>query len=427
MSNNTLSSLPITLRPRPKVGLGEAVIGREEEALVLEVLRSKRLFRYSYDLVPSEQGKMTSTLEREACKLMGSRFALAVTSGTAALEVCLAALEVGPGDEVIVPAWSWISCFTAIVRLGARPVLAEVDDTLNLAPGEITRLASPKTKAVLIMHYQGVAADMDVLVPEARSAGLRILEDCAQSPGATYRGRRVGTFGDMGIYSFQINKSMTAGEGGLLVTDDARLYERAVRMHDLGLYRPPHELQSASRLPAFCGAQYRMNEITAAVALAQLRKLDGIRAHCRRLSSLILDKISDLPGLTFRKIPDPAGDSGFEIYFYLATHEVATAFSQALHERNVNCARTTGTYCQYSRDYCITRAVYTERMSPFRDFAEWPAAGYRSVDFPKTEGLVHRFVCLPLGMLYTPEDADYIGETIRAVQREMEPVLLSGN
>ncbi|MBE2204880.1 MAG: DegT/DnrJ/EryC1/StrS family aminotransferase [Chthoniobacterales bacterium] len=418
VSRPSPSSLP--LRARPKLGLGETIIGREEEELVLEVIRSKRLFRYTGSLPPSEQGKMATTLESETCALMGVRFALGVTSGTGALEVALSALEVGPGDEVIVPAWSWISCFSAIVRMGARPVLAEIDDTMNLAPGEITRLRTPKTKTVLIMHYQGVAADMDALMPEARAAGLRVLEDCAQSPGAMYHGKRVGAFGDIGIYSFQNNKCMTAGEGGLLVTDDPLLYERAVRMHDLGLYRSPHELRAPSRIPTFCGGQYRMNEMTAAVALAQLRKLDGVRAHCRRLSKVILDKISGLPGLTFRRIPDPSGDSGFEIYFYLPTTEQAEGFTKRLHARNVNCVKITGTYCQYERDYCIHRATYTPAASPFRDDADWPAPGYRKEDFPMTENYVHRFVCLPLGMLYTVEDAEYIAESVLAVYHDTE-------
>lgn len=163
-----------------------------------------------------------------------------------------------------------------------------------------------------------------------------------------------------------------------------------------------------------------MNEMTAAVALAQLRKLDGIREHCRKLSGVILEKISKLPGLSFRRIADPVGDSGFEIYFYLPSAEKAHEFSKELHARNVNCAKMTGTYCQYSRDYCINRSVYTEAESPFRQFADWPAPGYRKEDFPKTEGFVHRFVCLPLGMLYSLEDAEYIAESVIAVHEKLE-------
>src|SRR5439155_8151249 len=171
---------------------------------------------------------------------IGSKYALAVTSGTAALEVALGALGVGPGDEVIVPAWSWISCFTAIVRMGALPVMAEIDESFCLAPGEIKRLSNKNTKAVLIVHYQGVAADLDEIIPEARAAGIKVLEDCAEAVGASYKGKSVGTLGDIGTFSFQYHKFMTSGEGGVVVTNDPVLYERSVRMHDIGQVRPYH-------------------------------------------------------------------------------------------------------------------------------------------------------------------------------------------
>ncbi len=294
------------LRPRPPMGLGMAWIGKEEEELVLDVLRSRELFRYSGrnpDWPP-----MAATLEREFREMVGARFALAVTSGTAALEVALGALGIGPGDEVIVPAWSWVSCFTAVVRVGARPVLAEIDDTFCLAPGEIARLAGPRTRAALVVHFQGIAADMEPLLREAQAAGIALLEDCAESPGAYYRGRHVGAMGPVGTFSFQYQKSITSGEGGMVVTDDPVLYERAVRMHDLGMVRPYHTQFIEPQVPAFCGGQYRMNELTAAVALAQLRKLPRLRAHCRNLQARIVARISGLPGFALRRVPDPDGD-----------------------------------------------------------------------------------------------------------------------
>lgn len=403
---------------RPTPGLGFHLVGEEEAELVLEVIRSRDLFRYSYHLPVEEQGVMTATLEREVREKMGVRYALAVTSGTAALEVSLAALGVGPGDEVIVPAWSWISCFTAVVRLGALPVLAEMDDTFCLAPGEMTRLKTDRTKAVLIMHYQGVAADMDPLLEEARRHGIAVLEDCAQSSGASYKGRRVGSMGAMGIYSFQINKTISSGEGGMVVTNDARLYERAVRMHDLGLVRPYHQQFVTPEEPHFAGGQYRMNEITGAVALAQFRRLDTIRNHCRSLRDRIMKQIGTLPGIRFRRIPDETGDSGFEIYFCVENEDLAKAFSERLNARNVNCGRTTATYCHYANEYCIGAYTYHEQASPFRHFKEWPAPGYRAADFPRTEALIHRFVSLPIGVLYTEADADAIAQSVIAVHSE---------
>lgn len=398
----------------PLPQLGGALIGEEEEKLVLEVLRRKDLFRY-YGRDGENPPEMVATLEMEVAEVTGGRFSLAVTSGTAALETALGALGIGPGDEVILPAWSWVSCFTAVVRLGGRPVLAEIDETFCLAPGEISRLRTERTKAVMIIHYQGVAADLEPLLAEAKEAGIAVLEDCAESPGVTYRGRSIGTWGEIGIFSFQHNKTITSGEGGMVVTNDSRLYERAVRMHDLGLYRPHHETVAPANEPAFCGSQFRMSELTAAVALAQVRKLDSIRSHCRNLSRRIMARIGGLAGLTLRRIPDPEGDTGFEIYFMLRDPETAAAFKRELSALNVRCQQMTGTYCHYRRDYCLTGLAHAPAASPFAGMEPWPAKGYRPEDFPRTEAMIHRFVALPLGMAYTEEDAEYIASTVEQV------------
>jgi 8-amino-3,8-dideoxy-alpha-D-manno-octulosonate transaminase len=411
-------SVPFPLRARPTLGLGGALIGKEEEELVLDVLRRREPFRY-YGHDPQRPPPMAATLEKEFREMMGTRFALAVTSGTAALEVALGALGIGPGDEVIVPAWSWISCFTSIVRLGALPVLAEIDETFCLAPGEIARLRTPRTKAAMVIHFQGVAADMDAILAEAKQAGIAVVEDCAESPGASYHGQRVGSLGDIGTFSFQFHKSMTGGEGGMVVTNNARLYERAVRMHDLGQFRPHHQQFVTPVEQAFCGSQFRMSEVTAAIALAQLRKLDQVRSHCRQLQDRVLAGIRHLQGLGFRRIPDPAGDSGFEIYFCVDTPERASRIKQRLNELNVNCQQTTGTYCHYAQEFCRQRLAHAPGASPFSRFTEWPAQGYRVEDFPRTESLIHRFIALPLGVLYTKEDADYISEAVRSAHHEL--------
>lgn len=408
------------LRPRPAPGLGAAAIGSEEETLVLDVLRRQELFRY-YGNDPQRPPPMAATLEKEAAALIGTDYVLAVSSGTAALEVVLGAAGIGPGDEVIVPAWSWISCFTSVVRCGARPVLAEVDASLCLDPKEIARLTTPRTRAVLVVHYQGAAADMEPILHAAHRRGLFVIEDCAEAPGATYHGRRLGTWGDAAIFSFQHNKPMTAGEGGLVATRDLRLYERAVRLHDLGQYRPHHAAVTPAREPAFAGGQYRMSELTAAVALGQLRKLDAVRDHCRALKARVGPRLARLPGITLRPLADEDGDFGFEIYFYARTPEAAAAFRTKLDARQVWCQQRTGTYPQYRRDYVQTGLAAHRAGSPFRDLKPWPAPGYRAEDFPRTEDLTARFVALPLGWRYTAEDADHIAASVEAVHAELHP------
>jgi 8-amino-3,8-dideoxy-alpha-D-manno-octulosonate transaminase len=408
----------LKLRPRPQLGLGAALIGKEEEELVLQVVRNQEPFRY-YGHDGSKPPMMAANLEKEFAEKYGFKYTLAVTSGTAALECALAALGIGPGDEVIVPAWSWISCFTAVVRVGAMPVLAEIDETFCLAPGEITRLCTPRTKAVMVIHFQGVSADMEKISAEAHSNGIKVLEDCAEAVGATYQGKSVGQVGDIAIFSFQYHKFMTSGEGGMVACNDGTLYERAVRFHDIGQMRTIHASIKKPSVPSFAGDQFRMTELCAAMALAQLRKVDTIKNHCRKLSARILDQIKDLKGLTPRRIPDPTGDTGFEIYLSLPNTELAQEFSKRLESMNVNAKKTTFTYCHYAREYCTSGDAHTHAASPFKQFKTWPAPGYRREDFPRTEAIVHTFLALPLGMKYTEEDADYIAAAVRQVHGEI--------
>ena len=407
-----------TLRPRPRPGLGETAIGAEETALVLDVLKRQELFRYR-GATPESQPPMAAQLEKEFRAYHGVPYALAVTSGSAALEVALAAAGVGPGDEVILTAWSWVSCFVSIVRVGARPVLAEIDDSLNLDPAEIARLSTPRTRAVLIVHYQGVAADMEPILTEARRHNILVIEDCAQSLSARYHGKPIGAWGDLATFSFQYSKVATSGEGGMVVMRDPRHYERAVRFHDLGLYRGYHAAFVTSQEPAFAGSQFRMSELTAAVALAQFRKVDRMREHCRALQSRILSKITNLKGVSLRRVPDPTGDFGFEIYLLLDDPTLVESFRGKLDARNVNCGQRTGTYPQYNRDYVKTGLAHAPGASPFANLRPWPAPGYRAEDFPKTEALTRRFIALSLGWLYTEEDADYIADSVLAVHHEI--------
>lgn len=398
------------MNKQPNKGLGCCALGDEERALVNEVLDGGFLNRFLQ--TDSGRNSMASRLEGELADLVGVPHCLAVTSGTAALEVAMMGLGLGPGDEVILPAWSWKSCFISIVRVGARPVLAEIDDSLCLAPGEIRRLATKRTKAVLVVHFQGVAAQMDALLKEADEAGIALIEDCAESPGALFNGKRVASIGRVGIFSFQHNKTVTSGEGGAVFTRDRALFERLIRAHDIGICRPAFAERVDNTGSAFCGGQYRMTELTAAVALGQVRKLDRIRNHCRSLQAIVREREADYTGLTPRLIPDPQGDSGIEMYYFAQSAEAAEAIRAVLLGRNVNTFAMTGTYAQYRQEYCINRASHHPQMNPFVDEPEWPMKGYRVEDFPVTEDLVSRMLAIPFGWLYTEQDARHIADSL---------------
>src|SRR5579871_2248562 len=252
----------------------------KERQQLIDVVETGRPFRW-YGPGSQPPAKVL-TFEKELAQWMHRRYALAVTSGTAALQTAIAALGIGPGDEVILPAWTWHSCFNAVVLAGALPVFAEIDETFNIDPDDIERHITKQTKLIIAVHLQGNPADLDRILPIARKHGVKVLEDCAQSVGASYKGKPLGSMGDIGIYSLQLNKTITAGEGGAVATDDPLLFERASRYHDLGGLRPPHEKKvGGSKAGWFIGGQFRLNEFSGGVVLAQLRKLDTIVSDVR--------------------------------------------------------------------------------------------------------------------------------------------------
>src|SRR5262245_38337410 len=205
---------PVRTTPLPLEFPGVHHMNEEEEQAALRVIRSHSLFRYyGVDL----QGEVEA-FESEIKQFLGISHALAVTSGTGALHVALSALGVGPGQEVIVPAYLWVSVVAAVVNLGAIPVLADIDDSFTLSPIDLQRRITPRTTGIIAVHMSGAPADAPALRKIASKHGLFMLEDCAQCAGGSIDGQKVGTFGDLAIFSFQMNKNMSSGDGGCLVT-----------------------------------------------------------------------------------------------------------------------------------------------------------------------------------------------------------------
>lgn len=286
-------------------GPGQAWIGVEEREAVLEVLESGHLFRYGSPDDPAFKHKVHS-FEQELAALCGARHALATTSGSTALLASLLALGIGPGDEVIVPAYTFVASYSAILFCGGVPVLAEIDESLNLDPADVERRITPRTRAIMPVHMLGNPCDMDPLLELARRRGLAVIEDACQATGGSYHGRRLGTLGTIGAFSLNIFKTITAGDGGAVVTDDTALYERAFAIHDQG-HRPQRTgVEVGAR--SILGLNFRMNELTGAVALAQLRKLDRLLETLREKKAKLKERIGDVPGTRFRAQPDPAGE-----------------------------------------------------------------------------------------------------------------------
>jgi 8-amino-3,8-dideoxy-alpha-D-manno-octulosonate transaminase len=282
-------------------------MGREEERAARDVLRKGALFRYYGPEKPS----YAALLEEKARAFYGKKHALALNSGTGALMTALQAMGVGPGDEVVVPAFFWVSTVGAVVQSNAIPVLCEIDDSFTMAPADLEKKITPRTKVIVPVHMAGAPCDMKRIMEIADRRGVAVLEDCAQCNGGSFEGRKVGTFGRVGMFSLQINKNITCGEGGLLVTDEEDLFLRMCAVHDVGLPWVGPSPRTDLGVQAW-GQGRRMSELTAAVACAQMDKLARIVEHTRKSNRRIERalRVRGAKGLAFRRSADPAGQTG---------------------------------------------------------------------------------------------------------------------
>ncbi|RLF14471.1 MAG: glutamine--scyllo-inositol aminotransferase, partial [Thermoprotei archaeon] len=264
---------PVREKPLPPMYPGALFIDENEERAVIEVLRSKSLFRY---YGPNLLRK-AEEFEKRFAEYMGVKYALGVSSGTAALYTALKALGIREGDEVIVPAYGWISVPAMVAATGATPVIAGIDESLSLDPDDIERKITDRTKAILAVHMRGAPCDMDRIMDVAKEHDLMVIEDAAQSCGGEYKGKKLGSIGDIGIFSFQLNKIITAGEGGAVITNNEDFYRRALAVHDVAAY-----YRAPDYVPPLIGFNFRMSEITAAILIEQLKKIDRIIERMRR-------------------------------------------------------------------------------------------------------------------------------------------------
>lgn len=322
---------------------GPQYYDEEEKREVLEILEWRSPFRWSrYDANAGPSKALG--FEKEFAEHQGTKYCLGVTSGTTALITALGGLGIGPGDEVILPAWTWYACYDAILFHGALPVFAEIDRSMDIDPQDIERHITPNTKVIMTVNIQGEPSDLDAILDIAKRHKLKVLEDSAQCVGASYKGRRVGSLGDVGIYSFQESKTITAGEGGAVVTSDAEIFERAVRFHDVGMMRPAHTawLGQPPHMKQTAGGNFRMNEFTAGVMRAQVRKLDRILADQRDKQRRVLAGISDLPGIQFRKKNVAEGGTGSRLLIWTESKEQCDLFITAMKAENVNAGHSSG-------------------------------------------------------------------------------------
>jgi len=374
-------------------GPGMVFIGDEEKRELLEVLEAGYLFRYGSPNNPAFKAKVYQ-LEHEIAQLVGVRHAVAVNSGTTALLVALSGLGVGPGDEVIVPGYTFIASMSAVIYARAIPILAEIDRTLNLDPKDVVARITPRTKAIMAVHMLGNPARLNELKAIADDHNLLLIEDCAQAFGASYKGKRVGSVGDAGTFSFNIFKMITAGDGGMVVTDDEESYGRFFGLHDQG-HSPLRVGIEIGQRP-FVGLDFRMTELTAAVLLAQLRRLDDILDRLRANKRRFKDAIADLPGLEFREVTDRDGECATLLTVLFPSEEAARGTAEMLGTKVV---ADSGWHVYSNMEQILCKRTITSEGCPFTcPLYRGGEVRYEKGMLPQTDSILSRAVNISIGV-----------------------------
>jgi 8-amino-3,8-dideoxy-alpha-D-manno-octulosonate transaminase len=313
---------------------GFELIGEEERAAVNEIFDDGGvLFRHGFDAMRNGRYRVVE-FENAFAERLGVPHALAVSSGTAALRVGLAALRVRPGDEVITQSFTFVATVEAILEAGATPVVVDVDDTLNMDPAALEAVITPKTKGVVPVHMLGVAADLDPISAVAEAHGVWIMEDNCESLGATYRGASLGARGHVGAYSLDMGKVITCGEGGVVTTADEETYKLAREYHDHG-HENNLDLPRGRDTRRIHGFNYRLTEVQGAIAMAQLRRLDDLVAANRRNCAAIEAPLREVEALAFRRIPDGCEPLADTLIIELPSADAAAAMVERMGEQGL--------------------------------------------------------------------------------------------
>ncbi len=382
---------------------GAELIGKEEKELVSEVIDRGVFFRYGFN---EKRKNIFRVLEFEEAfkKYMGCSYALGVASGTAALRVALAALRIGKGDEVITQSFTFVATIEAILEAGAVPVVTEVDQSFNMDPADLESKITAKTKAIIPVHMLGVPARMKEILAVAKKKNIPVLEDSCQACGSSYHGAKTGTLGALGTHSFDYVKTLTTGEGGMVVTNDKRLSDLARYSHDHGHEHNP-EVPRGEDSHSITGFNYRMNEIQGALGLAQLPRLDYVLAQQRKNNAAIKKAIQNIPGIEFRDQPDPSGDGGDTLAFLLPNAQVAKAFNQALARRKVDTK-------------ILPSAMNWHFIGNWNHIIEF-CPPYRVDAWPKSEGILKRAIALPIAVHMAPEQIQRVSEGVLQAAKEV--------
>jgi 8-amino-3,8-dideoxy-alpha-D-manno-octulosonate transaminase len=387
-----------------------------ERKELMNVVESGILMRYGFDGMRNGHWK-AKELEQAICQRFGAKHAQLVSSGTAALTTAMAALGIGAGDEVIMPAFTFVASFEAVLSVGAVPVLVDVDETLTLNPAAVRAAITPNTKCIMPVHMCGSMADMDVLQAICKEHNLLLLEDACQSIGATYKGKSLGTIGDAGTFSFDFVKTMTCGEGGVVMTNNEEVYTKCDAFSDHG-----HDHKGVDRgadLHPFLGYNFRISELHAAVGLAQVRRVDEFLAIQKKNHSVLKAILAAVPQVSFRQIPDPGGDSCTFLTWFLPTEEITKNVVAELKAQGI----LGGNFYWYDNNWHYIRKwdhlKSATALYPLNEAQRIALLSLSSQDFSESDEVMSRCISTSISLLWTEEQVKEKGEKIVSVIKKV--------
>ena len=381
---------------------GFEIFGDEERKEVTDVLNTGVLFRYGFDAARGDHWK-AKTFEKELAAKLNVNHAHLCSSGTAALSIALAACEIGAGDEVIIPPFTFVATMEAVILQGAVPVFGEIDKTLCLDPDLLESYLTPRTKAVIPVHMCGSMARIDEIKNFCDKKGLVLIEDACQAVGGSYNKKFLGTFGKAGCFSFDPVKTITCGEGGAVVTDDEKIYLLADAYTDHGHDHIGNDRGLEDHI--ILGTNYRISELNAAVGLAQLRKLDKILEIQKSNKNAIKTQMAKIKGVSFREIPDENGDTATFLSFFTEDENKAKQAVQNLGKAGVDaCFYWYDNNWHYFRNWDHLKNLTTAAKLPLELIT--PVPDYKNVKLPQSDEIMKKTISMLIKLSWTQNELE---------------------
>lgn len=381
------------------------LMGQDEIDAASRVMQSRDFFRFKG---PEKKGECDHFEEEFALKL-NTKNTLLLTSGTNALVAALHGVGVGPGHKVIIPAYTFFATAAAVIQVGAVPVLANVDEGLGLCPKDVERLIDSEVAAVICVHMDGIPADLDPLQKICQTFQIPLIEDCAQAVGGSYRGRRLGTWGQVGCFSFNVDKIISCGEGGAICCDDESLFQKLFCLHDTCAQFGPSRKDWFES--PFIGGSMRVSEISGAIMRVQLKKLDEILGKLRTRKGWLLQELGDVPVL---RSHCEEGDCGTILHLKLNDAKMAIDFWKELSKRNIESYHISMRYAhafwQWSH-LLDKQKILNSQPNPFDKIIKKPT--YNKAFYLPTIELLNRLVYLPIHIEWSRSQVAEVGSAIR--------------